>query len=146
MECGFSSTAAPLRSLFLRRGRQSTAKPRQYHFSTLEKPLDKRFFAYKVFLPRLAAEKQNASERRKISDFRFIDSLRPFLSVFQNVNRQQKCRLNARGKSKKEEPRLRVCVSRLSTGGRGWIRTIEAKSSRFTVCPLWPLGNSPVLS
>ena len=29
-------------------------------------------------------------------------------------------------------------------GGRGWIRTIEAKRSRFTVCPLWPLGNSPI--
>ena len=28
-------------------------------------------------------------------------------------------------------------------GGRGWIRTTEAESSRFTVCPLWPLGNSP---
>ena len=31
-------------------------------------------------------------------------------------------------------------------GGRGWIRTIEAESSRFTVCPLWPLGNSPILN
>ena len=26
-------------------------------------------------------------------------------------------------------------------GGRRWIRTIEAKRNRFTVCPLWPLGN-----
>ena len=31
-------------------------------------------------------------------------------------------------------------------GGRGWIRTTEAESSRFTVCPLWPLGNSPIFS
>ena len=30
-------------------------------------------------------------------------------------------------------------------GGGGRIRTIEAKRSRFTVCPLWPLGNSPIL-
>ena len=29
-------------------------------------------------------------------------------------------------------------------GGGGRIRTIEAKRSRFTVCPLWPLGNSPI--
>ena len=29
------------------------------------------------------------------------------------------------------------------TGGRGWIRTTEALSSRFTVCPHWPLGNTP---
>ena len=31
----------------------------------------------------------------------------------------------------------------VSVGGGGRIRTIEAKRSRFTVCPLWPLGNSP---
>ena len=30
-------------------------------------------------------------------------------------------------------------------GGRGWIRTTEAESNRFTVCPLWPLGNSSLL-
>ncbi len=30
------------------------------------------------------------------------------------------------------------------TGGRGWIRTTEAKRNRFTVCPLWPLGNAPI--
>ena len=29
-------------------------------------------------------------------------------------------------------------------GGRRWIRTIEAESNRFTVCPLWPLGNSAI--
>ena len=29
-------------------------------------------------------------------------------------------------------------------GGGRWIRTIEAKRNRFTVCPLWPLGNSPI--
>ncbi len=35
------------------------------------------------------------------------------------------------------------CALRSFFGGRGWIRTTEAISSRFTVCPLWPLGNSP---
>ena len=30
--------------------------------------------------------------------------------------------------------------------GRRWIRTTEASCSRFTVCPLWPLGNPPILS
>ena len=30
-----------------------------------------------------------------------------------------------------------------SYGGRGWIRTTEVTDNRFTVCPLWPLGNSP---
>ena len=31
-----------------------------------------------------------------------------------------------------------------SSGGRRWIRTTEAKRNRFTVCPLWPLGNAPI--
>lgn len=30
-------------------------------------------------------------------------------------------------------------------GGRGWIRTTEGIADRFTVCSLWPLGNSSVL-
>ena len=29
--------------------------------------------------------------------------------------------------------------------GRRWIRTTEANCSRFTVCPLWPLGNPPIM-
>ena len=29
-------------------------------------------------------------------------------------------------------------------GGREWIRTTEVDDNRFTVCPLWPLGNSPI--
>ena len=31
-------------------------------------------------------------------------------------------------------------------GGGGWIRTIEARRNRFTVCPLWPLGNSSIFN
>ena len=31
-----------------------------------------------------------------------------------------------------------------SHGGGGRIRTIETKRNRFTVCPLWPLGNSSI--
>ncbi len=34
----------------------------------------------------------------------------------------------------------------LLCGGGGRIRTIEAIRSRFTVCPLWPLGNSPLFN
>ena len=30
-------------------------------------------------------------------------------------------------------------------GGGSWIRTSEVDDNRFTVCPLWPLGNSPML-
>ena len=46
----------------------------------------------------------------------------------------------------------KLCKTKSSThfhtlnffGGRGWIRTTEAESSRFTVCPHWPLGNTPI--
>ena len=30
--------------------------------------------------------------------------------------------------------------------GQGWIRTTEGKTSRFTVCPIWPLWYLPNLS
>ena len=33
---------------------------------------------------------------------------------------------------------------KILNGGGGRIRTIETKRNRFTVCPLWPLGNSPI--
>ena len=29
-------------------------------------------------------------------------------------------------------------------GGGEWIRATEVVDNRFTVCPLWPLGNSPI--
>ena len=32
-----------------------------------------------------------------------------------------------------------------SFGGGRWIRTIEVSDNRFTVCPLWPLGNSSLI-
>ena len=31
-------------------------------------------------------------------------------------------------------------------GGGRWIRTTEVTDNRFTVCPLWPLGNSPIFT
>ena len=31
-------------------------------------------------------------------------------------------------------------------GGGWWIRTTEVSDNRFTVCPLWPLGNSPIVN
>ena len=33
---------------------------------------------------------------------------------------------------------------RFRFGGSRWIRTTEGIASRFTVCPLWPLGNTPI--
>ena len=31
-------------------------------------------------------------------------------------------------------------------GGEEWIRTTEVVDNRFTVCPLWPLGNFPIFN
>ena len=45
---------------------------------------------------------------------------------------------------KKENPELFQMEKLGVSGGRGWIRTTEALSSRFTVCPHWPLGNTPL--
>ena len=36
-----------------------------------------------------------------------------------------------------------TAVAVLFSGGSGWIRTTEVSDNRFTVCPLWPLGNAP---
>ena len=38
----------------------------------------------------------------------------------------------------------RILVSLYLVGGGWWIRTTESDANRFTVCPLWPLGNSPM--
>ena len=38
-----------------------------------------------------------------------------------------------------------LCRNLSIFGGGRWIRTTEVSDNRFTVCPLWPLGNSPIL-
>ena len=48
-------------------------------------------------------------------------------------------------REQKETTIFRWKLSFLFGGGR-WIRTTEVIDSRFTVCPLWPLGNSPKYS
>ena len=44
----------------------------------------------------------------------------------------------------KKAPIIR-CYLLFYNGGSGWIRTIEVTDNRFTVCPLWPLGNTPTI-
>ena len=39
---------------------------------------------------------------------------------------------------------LKMSSYRTIHNGQRWIRTTEANCSRFTVCPLWPLGNLPI--
>ena len=45
---------------------------------------------------------------------------------------------------KTEHIRASTVVLSRYVNGRRWIRTTEGSASRFTVCPLWPLGNSPM--
>ena len=40
----------------------------------------------------------------------------------------------------------RTSADVLLLGGGRWIRTTEVSDNRFTVCPLWPLGNSPIFN
>ena len=48
---------------------------------------------------------------------------------------------NPTSSSTKKDPQPQL---RISFGGSWWIRTTEALSSRFTVCPHWPLGKAPI--
>ena len=50
----------------------------------------------------------------------------------------------ARPNIKEKSPNAN-CVQTQS-GGERWIRTIEVTDNRFTVCPLWPLGNLPIFN
>ena len=40
---------------------------------------------------------------------------------------------------------VRLPVPPRRHNGQWWIRTTEASCSRFTVCPLWPLGKLPII-
>ena len=40
----------------------------------------------------------------------------------------------------------KTALRRFFLGGGRWIRTTEVTDNRFTVCPLWPLGNSPIFT
>ena len=49
-----------------------------------------------------------------------------------------------RTKSEENKKKKPHCVRLFLFGGGWWIRTTEGVASRFTVCPLWPLGKSPI--
>ena len=58
--------------------------------------------------------------------------------------RPRKPRLTCRGPALAAPPALTCSGTQalvVGIGGEGWIRTTEGLASRFTVCPLWPLGN-----
>ena len=58
---------------------------------------------------------------------------------YRPLPRKKRTRRDAK---KKKDRKLAILFS----GGGGWIRTTVGIASRFTVCPLWPLGNTPVFA
>ena len=54
--------------------------------------------------------------------------------------------IHSRSPSNPPDKKTSRCKHRLVLGGGRWIRTTEVTDNRFTVCPLWPLGNSPIFT
>ncbi len=57
---------------------------------------------------------------------------------------QNPSEVNSQGNSYKHNKSLAYFMQGFVNGGGEWIRTTEVVDNRFTVCPLWPLGNSPI--
>ena len=75
--------------------------------------------------------------------FSFLFSL--FTGKCRGRKRREEKREERREKSeeyKKKKPLTRLFLF----GGSGWIRTTVVDDNRFTVCPLWPLGNTPLFT
>ncbi len=92
----------------------------------------------------LAKRKKTSQKRCLFSWWERVDSnlvgcFASFYSLFHYAHKLAVVLLTT--PSDKEKRPTEWLVSFL--GGRGWIRTTEGEASRFTVCPLWPLGNSP---
>ena len=52
--------------------------------------------------------------------------------------------VSSQGDLYKHNKSLAYFMQDFVNGGGEWIRTAEVVDNRFTVCPLWPLGNSPI--
>ena len=52
--------------------------------------------------------------------------------------------VSSQGDLYKHNKSLAYFMQDFVNGGGEWIRTTEVVDNRFTVCPLWPLGNSPI--
>ena len=65
-----------------------------------------------------------------------------FYVPFADAKDGLKVRIHPTSKKEHSQGRCLNCV----LGGSGWIRTTEVVDNRFTVCPLWPLGNTPTFT
>ena len=66
------------------------------------------------------------------------------LSFHWKKSQQEEKREERRTKREKDKKKKPHFVRLFLFGGGWWIRTTEGVASRFTVCPLWPLGKSPI--
>ena len=94
--------------------------------------------------------KENAQNRNRTSDTRIFSPLLYQLSYL-GIHHISYCQCKLRGQdlnlrpSGYEPDELPDCSTpRYEINGWRWIRTTEAICSRFTVCPLWPLGNPSI--
>ena len=90
---------------------------------------------------------RNAQSRNRTSDTRIFSPLLYQLS-YQGMNCGDRIwtydlRVMSPTSFQTAPPRDNYANIKLMSGGR-WIRTTESTANRFTVCPLWPLGNSPI--
>ena len=75
----------------------------------------------------------------------FLLSLVPCFFRKRQLQRRDK---SGKKKSKEDIKKRRFFQGKSSLlyGGSGWIRTTEVTDNRFTVCPLWPLGYTPIFN
>ena len=102
-------------------------------------------FGCKNLAPQFQKHKSTILQRKPSTFLIFL-----FYLLFGNGCLRQGGKKNEQRKNKREEYQKETTIScrKLSFlfGGSGWIRTTEVEDNRFTVCPLWPLGNTPILS
>ena len=60
------------------------------------------------------------------------------------ISPRRKSTMHSQNSQRSHQAKERCFRIALLLGGGRWIRTTEGIASRFTVCPLWPLGNSPI--
>ena len=100
-------------------------------------------FLQQRFRIRIPHRKKSAHQLRKASKERIRFAAAKPRRLKQSTGLFLRAAFRIRSPKHKKDQSERID---LFCGGGGRIRTIEAKRSRFTVCPLWPLGNSPIFS
>ncbi len=102
-----------------------------------------------------AASSDQAKKHCKCSAFRLVGDGGFVTTSSPNGSVARTAKVRAEGKvawflRRRPHPTIRSSKKALQVqcsllGGGWWIRTTEVSDNRFTVCPLWPLGKSPII-